>query len=74
MISISPGAMSPVRDAPGGHLVQIGHAVRRKNPGAGSCTEHGDIPRFFVCNANQGLKNHVAAGGLKEGATNIFFR
>jgi hypothetical protein len=24
--------------------------------------------------ANQGLKNHVAAGGLKEGATNIFFR
>jgi hypothetical protein len=23
---------------------------------------------------SQGLKNHVAAGGLKEGATNIFFR
>jgi uncharacterized Ntn-hydrolase superfamily protein len=46
MIGISPGAMSPVRDTPGGHLVQIGHAVRTKNPGAGSRTEHGEIPHF----------------------------
>ncbi|MCS3708292.1 hypothetical protein GGP62_003202 [Salinibacter ruber] len=46
MIGISPGAMSPVRDAPGSHLVQIGHAVRMKNPGAGSRTKYGDIPRF----------------------------